>query len=356
MSVRYQGFTAVTLVLALVGALPGAVGADEDLSWIDVHVHFVGGRGMQMSDYAGPAHSLLKAMDESGMRLSVVMPSPQISNPPPYDCPDFLYAIRDQPKRIAYLCGGGTLNSMLQNLRDGKVSDDDRASFEKKAEELLATGAAGFGEIAAHHYSLTSGHPYESVPADHPLLLLLADIAARHDVVIDLHFDPVVHDVEQLPPKLAAGNNPAPQIANLAAFERLLDHNPKAKIVWAHAGSDFLGQWTPELSRRLLQRHPNLYMSLRVGGGVPRNRLLDDDHQISPGWLAVLSEFPDRFVIGGDQFIASAQLREGGPGAVFAEHAAQRRKATKAFLAKLPPELARKIAYENAVRLYRLSM
>jgi len=63
----------------------------------------------------------------------------------------------------------------------------------------------------------------ESVPADHPLLLLLVDIAARHDVPIDLHFDPVLEKMAR--PDWAPSTNPAVLPANFPAFERLLAHN-----------------------------------------------------------------------------------------------------------------------------------
>ena len=53
-------------------------------------------------------------------------------------------------------------------------------------------GAAGFGEMAAEHFS--GGTPYQFAPPDHPLFLLLADIAARHDVPIDQHMNAVPRD------------------------------------------------------------------------------------------------------------------------------------------------------------------
>jgi len=231
----------------------------------------------------------------------------------------------------------------------GAVGDDLKQRFEKQANEILQQGAAGFGEMAVHHLSFMRGHPYESVPADHPLFLLLADIAARHDVVIDLHFDPVTEDIPlptddtPRPGKLTSPPNPKVLQANIAPFERLLTHNRKAKIVWAHAGSDPIGHWTVELSRRLLQSHSNLYMSLRMGGGAPQNLVFDSGGGIKPVWMNLFRDFADRFVIGNDQFIASSRIPGGGPGFVFAQNASLLRKRTKDFLSKLPEDLVRKI-------------
>lgn len=334
-------------------AEPGAAGR---IQWIDVHAHLVGGRGGPDLDYYGAAEAALAAMDATGIRTCVIMPPPQVSgSPPPYDYDRFLSAVKRHPKRFAFLGGGGTLNPMLHDAaKDGNVSERIKRRFVETANEIIQDGARGFGEMAAHHYSLVPAHPYESVPADHPLLLLLADIAASHDVVIDLHFDVVTEEVSTLPPVLAAQGNPLPLRPNLAGFERLLVHNRKAKIVWAHAGSDPLGHWTVALSRELLQRHPNLYMSLRVAGGVPKNRILNMAGEVKPEWMALFRDFPDRFVLGGDQFFVSPQIRGMGPGILFAQRASIQRDQARQLLTKLPGDLARAIAYENAIHLYKL--
>ena len=286
----------------------------------------------------------------------VVMPPPQdYSNAPNYDYDSFAESIKRQPTRFAFLGGGGSLNVMLQESgRSGEAGDKLKREFEDKANEILRHGGAGFGEITAHHLSHTAGHPYESVEADHFLLLLLADIAGRDDAPIDFHFDVVIEDTKA-PKWLSSPPNPPLFRANLAGFERLLGHNRKAKIVWAHAGSYMFGYWTTDLSRRLLEKHPNLHMSLRMAPGrAPQNHPLTAEKEIKPEWLRLLQDFPDRFVIGGDQFLVSPSVQGGGPGVMFSQRAPIVREQSRAFLAALPAELSRKIAYENALRLYKL--
>lgn len=327
-----------------------------EIEWIDVHAHLVGGRAGQDEDYRGAVRAALAAMDEAGIRRMVVMPPPQVGGSPGlHDSDRFVAALKGHPARFAFLGGGGTLNVMLQEAgQERAVGEGLRRRFEEQALDILRQGAAGFGEITAHHLSHLANHPYESVPADHPLLLLLADIAARHDVVIDFHFDVVASD-RPLPEWLASPPNPPLLRANLAAFERLLAHHRRAKIVWAHAGSDILGHWTTDLSRQLLSRHPNLYMSLRMAPGrAPENHPMTRGLEIRPEWLGLLEDFADRFVIGGDQFIVSPSVRGSGPGVVFAQRAPRVRERTRAFLDALPPDLARRIARENPMRLYRL--
>ncbi len=327
------------------------------LEWIDVHVHLIGlvGGRTNRQDYEGAARAAFGVMEESGIRKMVVMPPPQVYGMTLQDYDGFAEAIKRQPARFAFLGGGGSLNPMLQDA--GQRSDVNgklRSEFEDKTNEILRQGAVGFGEITAHHLSHVPGHPYESVAADHPLLLLLADIAARNEALIDFHLDVLPEDMKT-PGWLSSPPNAAVLRANLAAFERLLEHNRSAKIVWAHAGSDMLGHWTIELSRRLLGKHPNLYMSLRMAPGrAPQNHPLSRDNEIRPGWLRLLQDFPERFVIGGDQFIVSPSVQGGGPGVEFSKHAPIVRERTRLFLAALPADLSRKIALENAIRLYRL--
>ena len=322
------------------------------IHWIDVHNHLVPGDRL---DFSGTDKAALGLMDEVGISKIIVMPPPQpVSH---YDADAFSAVLRRQPGRCVFLGGGGSLNAMLQQA--GKqivISDSLKRQFKQKAEEILRQGAIGFGEMTAHHLSLHGAdHPYESVPADHPLLLLLADIAAEHDVPIDLHFDVVTKDIPD-PDWLNSPNNPKVLHANLDAFERLLDHNPKAKICWAHAGSDNIGHWITDLSRRLLQKHPNLYMSLRLGAGhAAENFPLTPDRQLKPAWLQLLKEFPARFVIGSDNFIATPTFHGGGTAGLLSSRTPMTRVWTPAFLNALPPDLARKIAVDNAVAIYKLA-
>lgn len=384
----------------------GSQPAADVIPWIDVHVHLLSRTGAE-NDFAGAAQAALVAMD-SGLVQSVVMPMPQVTGGRRlFDWHDFVDALKKYPGRFAFLGGGGTLNPIIiDNAQRATIDERTRAEFARTAEEIIAAGAAGFGEMTAHHLSAMSGHPYESVPANHPLFLLLADIAARHDAVIDLHLDLVVNAMRP-PPQFQSPLNPPTLAPNLAEFERLLAHNRAAKIVWAHAGSDPLGTMTPSLCRALLAKHPNLFLSLRMparmpgarpsmagqpdvrpegqmaGGGLrapgggrgpggplrpggpmgqgrpmfdqpSAHRAFTPEGEPNPEWLTLVKEFPDRFVIGGDQFIPSPGLSGSGAGLRFAQFAPVIRQRAQQFLAALPTDIARQVGTENARRLYKL--
>jgi hypothetical protein len=94
-------------------------------------------------------------------------------------------------------------------------------------------------------------------------------------------------------------------------------------------------------------------MSLRLAPAhAPLNHPLMITGELKPGWRQLLTDFPDRFVIGGDQFFVDAGLM--GPAALFATRAAPIRQRTTVFLSLLPEPLAHSIGQANAARIYKL--
>ena len=269
----------------------------------------------------------------------VFMPQPfPADDPARYDAEKILPAVKGHADKFAVLGGGGSLNAMIQrSMQSGDVGPELRQKFKQRAEELLHQGVAGFGEMTAEHFP--GATPYQSAPPDHPLFLLLAEIAAEHGVPIDLHMEAIPEDM----PPPAPLKSPATLRANIAAFERLLAHNPHAKIIWAHAGWDNTGFRTPALCRRLLAAHPNLYMDVKIDPAKPgKNSPLTNGGSgaIKPEWLKLFEDFPDRFIVGTDQHYPEPAA---GP---------QRWEAIVVLLNQLPDGLRQKMARENAERLY----
>ncbi|NWG38752.1 MAG: amidohydrolase family protein [Hydrogenophilaceae bacterium] len=344
----------------LLPLLPAVACADG--VYIDTHAHLVaGGPGSVRADYhkdfVSSASKALQVMDSAGIRMTLIMPTPQRhDNWNRYDYQEFLPAIRAYPHRFAFLGGGAILNSLiLKAAETGTVSEEDRKLFIDNAKMILRDGAAGFGELAAEHFGLGkfgAFHSYQSAPPDHELFLLLADIAAQHDVPIDLHMELVPEDMP-LPerPGLKKPPNPDTLKSNLAAFERLLAHNRAARIVWVHAGWDVTGTRDIPAMRRLLARHPNLYMSIKLAAkvGLPRSKPLDENGQIKQSWIGLFRDFPDRFLIGTDTFYDG-----GNDWGIALTPAAGLVDLPLQLMRQLPEYLARKIGYENARRIYKL--
>ena len=324
------------------------------VGFIDVHVHLIGGRG-DYEDYEGATNKAIGHMDRLGIRKAIILPPPQVSSQDWYDYPAFVNALREYPDRFSFLGGGGELNARLHEFSDmSSVTEDVKRTFANQAEQIIRDGAIGFGEIASLHISAAPGHPYEFVPADHPLLQVLADVAAKYNVPIDLHMDAADGEVP-IPPRFENEDNPPILPSTIGPLRQLLKHNPDAKIVWAHGGSDPIGSMSPAIIGKLMDEYLNLYVSLRVvGGRAPMHNKLLAFGDIAPEWIDLLSRHSNRFVIGSDSFFVSPSLGGSGPGIRFAQHNIPKLRATKHFLSLLPPSVARKIARDNAVRIYGL--
>lgn len=337
------------IVGAMVFVLLTAGAQAEPLALIDTHSHF---QTIPFKELEASHKAAVANMDRWNIARSLLMPPPFATRTPQwfYDIEDLKFVLQASPGRFALL-GGSSLNIMIHSTAPNAVSDDVRAKFRKRAMEIVAAGAVGFGEISALHVSIPAmgpRHAYENAPPDHPLLLLLADIAAENDIPIDLHCDLVPEDMP-LPEALRPNAlNPRELQANLGALERLLSHNSKARIVWSHVGMEPVPTRRPEVVRRMLRAHPNLFMSFRLNLGLPRPAAaLDPDGQLKPGWMELIREFPDRFMLGSDAFYGRQGIIRGS--------SEEGMRNLRALIEQLPQELQRQVASENAIRLYRLN-
>lgn len=313
-------------------------------------------RGERSIDYEGMASNIVSLMDKMGVEKAVLMPHPQV--PSQQGSAATYAACRSAasyyPRRLLVAGGGDTLNPLVYRYARDEVTPEVRAQFREEAERLAKAGIAVFGEMAALHLSMEERHIFSQVDPDHPLLLLLADIAAANNIPIDLHMEAVPHDMSTPESLLTiSSRNPSRLTGNIDGLERLLEHNRKAKIVWQHIGWDNIGYMTIELLTGLLERHPNLYLALRVeyrsmkvdrSGPMP-NRIVDRDGSVRPEWAKFITDFSDRIVIGTDEFMGIARSEKRQKDS-FTE--------TWSILKQFPEEIASKIGRDNAVRIYNL--
>jgi hypothetical protein len=114
------------------------------------------------------------------------------------------------------------------------------------------------------------------------------------------------------------------------AVDRHFQQDPSARVLWAHSGFE-----RPEKVREMLRKYSTLWCDLAFLTSHANNG------KVAPGWREAFMEFPDRFVVGTDTFTPERWH-------YVIEHA----RWSRLWLADLPPDVARKIAYENGDRLF----
>jgi hypothetical protein len=117
-----------------------------------------------------------------------------------------------------------------------------------------------------------------------------------------------------------------------AVIDRAYEIEPEAVIVWAHAGTFPY----PALINDYLGRYPTLHADLSM-----RSERLLGDGFMPMEWQDLLIEHADRFLVGVDTFSAT-RWRE------IDEHAGE----IRAWLGQLPSDVAARIAFGNAERLF----
>jgi len=298
------------------------------LNFIDVHVHLFP-TIMDVSD-------ITSNMDKYGVTKMVNMQEPceiYTNTPPSHEgIPDLS---EKYPDKFISLYAGEPVHLLDQVATSGSYTQTDQEQYTSLLEKAMQSGKyRGFGEIALLHGWITSGGlsgkgnsgcAQVSVPGDHPWMFIMSDIAAKYNVPIDIHME---HPDVMLP-----------------GFERLLDHNRNTTIIWSHTGW-ITGEYspTPEQWRELLEKHPNLYGSIKcrpytAGDLVP---LVQEDKTINDKWLQLFEDYPDRFMIGSD--IKPGQ-RAGEFDFLFPY---------RQLLKDLPQDVRVKIAQGNAKRIFRI--
>lgn len=116
------------------------------------------------------------------------------------------------------------------------------------------------------------------------------------------------------------------------AVEILMRHNPRARIIWAHTGFGL----AIERVAALLDKYPKLWGELSYRSGI-----VDGTGKLTPEWRGLFERYPDRFLLGSDTWISE---RWAGYGDIMAGY--------RAWLAQLPPAVAKQIAHGNARALF----
>jgi hypothetical protein len=167
------------------------------------------------------------------------------------------------------------------------------------------------GTAAGPYRGIGEFHLYDSANANGPVAKKLMQFAAEKQLAVLAHVDDV-------------------------AIDLLMAHAPGARLIWAHTG---IGGAPAARVAALMEKYPLLMGELSYRPG-----LTCDESRLCPEWRALLLKYPDRFLIGSDTWVNQRWM-----------YYDELMRGYRRWLGDLPPEVARRIAWDNGASLFQLS-
>jgi hypothetical protein len=278
------------LAMMLVAACAAARAEPYAGPLFDAHLHY-----NQEARQPHPVADVLARLQRSGVRAV-------IANSRPND------GTRDLAAAPAQARAAGI--AVVPFVRLYRNRADYNGWFADESIHELVLKELGQGTAAGPYRGLGEFHLYDSANANGPVARKLMRLAQERELAVLAHVDD-------------------------AAIDLLMAHAPNARLIWAHTG---IGGTPVARVRALLARYPKLMGELSYRPG-----LTDAGGRLSAEWKALLAEMPDRFLVGSDTWVNER----------WQSYEALMRDA-RAWLGDLPPEAAKKIAWENGAALFGL--
>lgn len=253
--------------------LPAAPLIAEQLPLFDAHIHY----SEDVWDAIPPADAVAR-LRAAGIIGALVSSSPDDGTLALYRAaPEFVVpALRPYRKR-------GELESWLR----------DESVVPYLQQRLATNRYVALGELHV-----------DGSEADLPVVRQVVELARTHELLLHVHGD-------------------------ADAIQVLFRQNPRARILWAHAGFEYADR-----VRTLMDRHKNLWADLSFRREIYVNgRFLGN-------WRALLIDHSDRFMVGIDTYTPQRWLEVKEIADAFRE-----------LLAALPERVAARIAHGNAQNL-----
>ena len=281
-------------LLVLCGlALAGpAQAADYSGPLFDAHLHY------NEEAYQGPhpLDDVLARMQRNGVRAV-------IANSRPNDGTRTLASAGVQTR-----AAGVTVVPFIRLYRNR--ADYDNWFRDESIYTMVQTEFAR-GTAAGPYRGIGEFHLYDSANANGPVAKKLMQFAAEKQLAVLAHVDDV-------------------------AIDLLMAHAPGARLIWAHTG---IGGSPAARVAALMEKYPLLMGELSYRPG-----LTCDESRLCPEWRALLLKYPDRFLIGSDTWVNQRWM-----------YYDELMRGYRRWLGDLPPEVARRIAWDNGASLFQLS-
>ena len=174
--------------------------------------------------------------------------------------------------------------------------------------------ACDFSDFQTSSRSVSYTHLHlHGEEARRPLVAQMVRFARKHGLMLHAHSD-------------------------VQALKILFELYPEARIIWAHTGFSL----PVEEVENMLNTYPGLIAELSYRAGISSASAGKLD-KLSDDWLRLFERFPDRFLLGSDTWVDERW-----------DKYQQIMGSYRPWLNQLPPLVAQKIAWGNAVRLFGL--
>lgn len=308
----------------------------RDYRYTDAHLHYV-----DFFQETDGMRALMKAMEAGDVDHAVVMGIPvakkwhedEPKKPRYYqgdDAPLYWYSATDAILAEALRKLPAERRARLHPFVSGfNPNDKNAARHVERTLDLYPGLWQGIGEVFTRHDDLTAMIQGEAPRANNEAMQRIYRLAAERDLPVLIHSN--LTSVREREPLY------------LQEFEQALEKHPRTRFIWAHAGTSAeihraqgKLKFLRETLQALLGEHDNLWIDL--SWSVLEPYILDADGRPREGWLKLIEEHPDRFVIGSDLVghfdSLGGKLRE-----------------FDVLLDALPPKTARGLARDNLLKV-----
>ena len=285
-------------LLALVACLASvASAADYGGPLFDAHLHY-NEEAFNGSEGPHPLPDVLARMQRNGVRAIIANSRPNTGT----------HTLASSREAAGAAITVVPFVRVYRNRADYTNWFRDESIYEMVQAELARGSASGpFRGIGEFHL-------YESANAKGPVARKIVRLAEEKGLALLAHVDDEAIDL------LMAASPSGGQ---------------KLRLIWAHTG---IGGPPVERVRALLERYP-----LLVGELSYRPGLTCEGGRLCPEWRALLERFPSRFMIGSDTWVNQRW-----------DNYDEIMRGYRVWLGDLPPQLAQRIAWDNAAAIFGL--
>ena len=294
----------------------------------DCHLHFVD--FLQGTD---GIESALAALDRAGVTDAMLTGMPLVKKWEPLDPRKPLYYLEDDSRAYWYSATDVLVARAVQSLPAASQArfhpfitgfngtDMNAVDHIERMMEWYPGLWQGIGEVMARHDDLTALTYGETSRANGAPLGRVYDFAADHDLPVSIHSN--IGSVWLRDP------------IYLREIEGGVKSHPRTRFIWCHAGISrriVIPTLVPEL-RRMLKTYDNLWIDI---SWVVFDDIIAPKGQVDPTWVALIEEFPSRFMIGSDKV------------GHFADYSSEIVKYDR-LLDQLQPATAKRVAHDNFI-------